>query len=123
MFHVSITTTVTFSILFGAASMALLFASGPLLKNQQAFAVNPGNTGHLYEGGIPGYPYFGGYPNYGGYPYITGYAHPYDTGGDHSYDYGYGYGGYGHPYDDHSYDYGYGGYTSYHHHHHHHHTD
>jgi hypothetical protein len=116
----NIKTTLTFGILFVAASMALLYASGPLLENQQVFAVNnanPGNVGHLYQGGIPGYPYFGGYPNYGGYPYITGYGYPYDTGGDHSYDYGYG-----HPYNgDHSYDYGYGGYTFYHHHHHHHH--
>jgi hypothetical protein len=112
-------TTVTFSILFVATSMALLYASGPLLENRQVFAANTGTVGHLYEGGIPGYPYFGGYPNYGGYPYITGYGHPYDTGGDHSYDYGYGY-----PYNgDHS-DYGYGGYTVYHHHHHHqHHSD
>jgi hypothetical protein len=99
MFHapVNITTTVTFSVLFVAASMALLYASGALPKHQQLLAVNTGNVGHLYEGGIPGYPYFGGYPNYG---------HSYGTGGDHSYDYGYG------------------GYTFYrHHHHHHHHSD
>jgi|SRR5215467_15695754 len=74
MFHapVNITTT-AFSILFVAASVALLFASG--LENQQVFAANASNVGHLYQGGIPGYPYFGGYPNYGGYPYITGYGH------------------------------------------------
>jgi hypothetical protein len=99
------TTVKTFSILFIAAPLALLS------ENQQVFAANNANTGtvgHLYEGGIPGYPYFGGYPNYGGFPYITGYGHPYDTGGDHSYDYGYGY-----PYNsDHHH----------HHHHHHHHT-
>jgi hypothetical protein len=112
-----IKTTVKSSILFVAALIALLFARGPFLENQQAFAVNTGTVGHLYEGGIPGYPYFGGYPNYGGYPYITGYDYPYDTNGGHSYDYGYG-----HSYDGgHSYDYGYGGYTFYHHHHHHHH--
>jgi len=124
MFHTSmnITTTVTFSILFIATPIALLSASGHMLENQQVFAVNnanPGTVGHLYEGGIPGYPYFGGYPNYGGFPYITGYGYPYDTGGDHSYDYGYGFPyitGDGHPY---SYDYGYGGH---HHHHHHHHS-
>jgi hypothetical protein len=98
--RVNLKTTVTFSILFIAALIALLFASGPILESQQAFAANTGNVGHLYEGGVPGYPYFGGYPNYGGYPYITGY----DTGGDHSYDYGYG------------------GYAYNHHHHHHHHT-
>jgi hypothetical protein len=112
-------TALTFSILFIAAPIALLSASAHILENQQVFAVNnanPGNVGHLYQGGIPGYPYFGGYPNYGGYPYITGYGYPYDTGGDHSYDYGYGY-----PYDgDHSYDYGYGGNTFNQHHHHHH---
>jgi hypothetical protein len=104
MFHASMNlkTTLTFSILFTAALISLLFASGHILENQQAFAANTGNVGHLYEGGVPGYPYFGGYPNYGGYPYITGYGYPYDTGGDHSYD-------------------GYGGYTYYHHHHHHHH--
>jgi hypothetical protein len=104
MYHapMNLKTTVTFSILFIAALIALLFASGPILENQQAFAANTGNVGHLYQGGVPGYPYFGGYPNYGGYPYITGYGYPYDTGGDHSYDYGYG------------------GYTYYHHHHHHH---
>src|SRR5215831_1844414 len=127
MFHAPmyVKTIVTFSILLVAAL---------LLENQQVFAVNnanPGTVGHLYEGGIPGYPYFGGYPNYGGFPYITGYGHPYDTSSDHSYDYGYGHPyngdhsydyGYGHPYnDDHSYDYGYGGYTFFHHHHHHHH--
>ena len=33
-----------------------------------------------YEGGVPGYPYFGGYPNYGGYPYVTGYGYPYYIG-------------------------------------------
>jgi hypothetical protein len=92
-------TIVTFSIV--AALIVLLFASGYIHKNQQIYAVNTGNVGHLYEGGIPGYPYFGGYPNYGGYPYITGYGHPYNG--------------------DHSYDYGYGGYTFFHHHHHHHH--
>jgi len=85
-YQLNLKTTVTFSILFIAALIALLFASGPILESQQAFAANTGNVGHLYEGGVPGYPYFGGYPNYGGYPYITGY----DTGGDHSYDYGYG---------------------------------
>jgi len=108
----NIATTITFSILFAAAPIALLFASGPLLESQQAFAANNaniGNVGHLYQGGVPGYPYFGGYPNYGGYPYDTGYGHPYDTG-------------YGHPYGgDHSYNYSYGSYTFYHHHHHHHH--
>ena len=113
----------TFSIV--AVLIVLLFASGHILENQQVFAANPGTVGHLYEGGIPGYPYFGGYPNYGGFPYITGYGYPYYTGGDHSYDYRYSYPyitGYGHPYgDDHSYDYGYGGYTFFHHHHHHHH--
>jgi hypothetical protein len=122
MFHapMNLKTTVTFNILFVAALIALLFASGHILENQQVSAANNaniGNVGHLYQGGIPGYPYFGGYPNYGGYPYITGYGHPYNS--DHSYDYGYGY-----PYNtegDHSYDYGYGGYTFYHHHHHHHH--
>jgi hypothetical protein len=114
MFHVpmNIKTILAFSILFVADLIALL------PENQQVFAANnanTGNVGHLYQGGIPGYPYFGGYPNYGGYPYITGYGHPYDS--DHSYDYGYGY-----PYNtggDHSYDYG--GYSFYHHHHHHHH--
>jgi len=119
MFHATrnIPTTVTISILFVAASMGLFFATAPSLKNQQVFAANPGTVGHLYEGGIPGYPYFGGYPNYGGFPYITGYGHPYDTGSDHSYDYGYGsYNG------DHSYDYGSGyPYNGDHHHHHHHH--
>jgi hypothetical protein len=108
------------SIIFVALPLVLLSASGHILENQQVFAANnanTGNVGHLYQGGIPGYPYFGGYPNYGGYPYITGYGYPYNTGGSHSYDYGYG-----HSYDgDHSYDYGYGGYTFYHHHHHHHH--
>jgi hypothetical protein len=98
---INLKTTLTFSILYIAALISLLFASGPILENQQAFAVNTGNVGHLYEGGVPGYPYFSGYPNYGGYPYITGYGYPYDTGGDHSYDYSYG------------------GYTYYHHHHHH----
>jgi hypothetical protein len=100
MFHVpmNLKTTLTFSILFIAALIALLFAPGHILGNQQAFAASTGIVGHLYEGGVPGYPYFGGYPNYGGYPYITGYGHPYDTGG-------------------HSYDYGYGGYTYFHHHH------
>jgi len=98
MLHALMKTIVTFNIV--AALIALLFAPGPLFENQ-VFAANPGNVGHLYQGGIPGYPYFGGYPNYGGYPYITGYGHPYDG--------------------DRSYDYGYGGYTFYHHHHHHHH--
>jgi len=96
----NIKTILAFSILFVADLIALL------PENQQVFAANNaniGNVGHLYQGGIPGYPYFGGYPNYVGYPYITGYGHPYDSGGDHSYDYGYG------------------GYTFYHHHHHHHH--
>ena len=97
-------TTITFSILAIAAAIAFLFASGPILGNQQAFAANVGNVGHLYQGGLPGYPYFGGYPGYGGYPYITGYGYPYDTG-----------------YGDHSYDPGYGGYPYYYHHHHHHH--
>jgi hypothetical protein len=104
MFHAPVKTTFTFSVLFVGALIALLFASGHILENQHAFAVfaaNTGNVGHLYQGGIPGYPYFGGYPNYGGYPYITGYGSHYDG--------------------DHSYDYGYGGYTFYHHHHHHHH--
>jgi hypothetical protein len=101
MFHapMNMETTITFSILFIAAPIALV------PENQQVFAANPGTVGHLYEGGIPGYPYFGGYPNYGGFPYITGY--PYNTGGDHSYDYGYG-----HPYNG----------DNHHHHHHHHHT-
>jgi hypothetical protein len=40
-------TTFIFSILFIAALVALLFASGPLLENQQAFAANIGNVGHL----------------------------------------------------------------------------
>jgi hypothetical protein len=113
----SIKTNLAIRILFIAAPIASLFASGHIFQNQQAFAANTGTVGHLYEGGIPGYPYFGGYPNYGGFPYITGYGHPYDTGSDHSYDYGYGsYNG------DHSYDYGYGyPYNSDHHHHHHHH--
>jgi hypothetical protein len=121
MFHAPINTktTVTISILFIAAPIALLLsASGHIFQNQHpAFAANTSTVGHLYEGGIPGYPYFGGYPNYGGFPYITGYGYPYDS--DHSYDYGYGY-----PYNtggDHSYDYGDGGYTFYQHHHHHHH--
>ena len=78
MFHapMNIKTTVTFSILFVAVPIALL------PENQQVFGANTGNVGHLYEGGIPGYPYFGGYPyvtvapNYGGYPYVTGYGHP-----------------------------------------------
>ena len=92
----NIKTILTLSILFVASPRALLSASGPLLENRRVFAANTGNVGHLYEGGIPGYPYFGGYPNYGGYPYITGYGYPYN--GDHSYDYGYG-----HPYNgDHS---------------------
>lgn len=105
--------TITFSTLTIAAAIALLFASGPILGNQQAYAANvaggrlgggnAGTVGHLYQGGIPGYPYFGGYPGYGGYPYITGYGYPYDAG-----------------YGDHSYDAGYGGYPYYHHHHHHH---
>jgi hypothetical protein len=54
-----------------------------MLINQQTLAVNAaggspggssniGNVGHLYVGGLPGYPYFGGYPGYGGYPYNTG---------------------------------------------------
>jgi len=121
MFHapMSIKTNLPFSILFVAAPIALLSASGHIFQNQQVFAANPGTVGHLYEGGIPGYPYFGGYPNYGGFPYITGYGYPYDTGGDHS-DYGYGYPyitGYGHPYGG-DYDHGYG--DHYHHHHHHH---
>ena len=124
MFHapMNIKTILTFSILFITAPIVLLSAPGPLHENQQAFAANNANTGtvgHLYEGGIPGYPYFGGYPNYGGFPYITGYGHPYNSGGDHSYDYGYSY-----PYNsggDHSYNYGYGGYSYHHHHHHHHH--
>jgi len=116
MFYAPMKTIVTFSIV--AVVIILLFASGHIHDNQQMYAVNTGNVGHLYEGGIPGYPYFGGYPNYGGYPYITGYGHHYDTGGDHSY--GYGYGGY--PYNgDHSYNHDYGGYTFFHHHHHHHH--
>jgi len=122
MFHAPMNTktSLTFSILFVAASVVLLlFARSPLLENQQAFAANTGTVGHLYEGGIPGYPYFGGYPNYGGFPYITGYGHPYDTGGDHSYNYGYGYPYHG----DHSYDYGYRAFYHHHHHHHHHHTD
>jgi len=110
-------TTVTLSILFVVGLIALLSAPGRILENQQVFGANTGTVGHLYEGGIPGYPYFGGYPNYGGFPYITGYGHPYDTGGDHSYDYGYGY-----PYNgDHSYDYGYPYNGDHHHHHHHHH--
>jgi hypothetical protein len=99
MFHAPMKTIVTFNIV--AALIVLLFDSGHIHGNQQIYAVNTGNVGHLYEGGIPGYPYFGGYPNYGGYPYITGYGHPYN--------------------EDHSYDYGYGGYTFFHHHHHHHH--
>ena len=110
MFHAPMNskTTVAFSILFIAAPTALLSASGHILENQQVFAVNAGNVGHLYEGGIPGYPYFGGYPNYGGYPYITGYGYPYDTGyGAHSHDYGYA---------------GYYPYYYHHHHHHHHHS-
>jgi len=121
MFHapMNIKIILTFSVFFVAGLIALLFAPGPLHENQQVFAVNnanTGNVGHLYQGGIPGYPYFGGYPNYGGYPYITGYGHPYNE--DHSYDYGYG----GYPYDgDHSYNHGYGGYTFFQHHHHHHH--
>src|SRR5215472_16038737 len=99
MFHAPMDTT--FIILFIiVAPIALLSTSGHIFQNQHVFAANPGTVGHLYEGGIPGYPYFGGYPNYGGFPYITGYGYPYDTGGDHSYDYGYGsYNG------DHSYDY------------------
>jgi len=49
-------TTITFSILFIAALIALLFASGPILENhQQSFAANTGNVGHLYEGGVRGY--------------------------------------------------------------------
>jgi len=120
MFHapIDIKTILTISILYIAGLIALLFAPGPLHENQVFAAnnANTGNVGHLYEGGIPGYPYFGGYPNYGGYPYITGYGHPYNEG--HTYDYGYG----GYPYDgDHSYNNGYGGYTFFHHHHHHHH--
>jgi hypothetical protein len=53
MFHapMNIKTTVTFSILFVAALIALLFASGQILENQQVFAANTGNVGHLYEGG------------------------------------------------------------------------
>jgi len=102
----NIKTMLTTSILFVAGLIALLFAPGPLHENHQVFAANnakTGNVGHLYQGGIPGYPYFGGYPNYGGYPYITGYGYPYDG--------------------DHSYNHGYGGYTFFqHHHHHHHHT-
>jgi hypothetical protein len=71
-------TTFAFSSLTVAAAIASLFASCPILGNQQAFAANVGNVGHLYQGGIPGYPYFGGYPGYGGYPYITGYGgYPY----------------------------------------------
>jgi hypothetical protein len=107
MFHapMNMKKAITFSILFIAAPLALLSASGHILENQQVFAANPGTVGHLYEGGIPGYPYFGGYPNYGEFPYITGYGYPYNTG-DHS-DYGYGY--------------RYNG-DHHHHHHHHHHT-
>src|SRR5215475_223605 len=77
MFHapMSIKKNLAFSILFVAAPIALLSASGHIFQNQQVFAANPGTVGHLYEGGIPGYPYFGGYPNYGGFPYITGYGH------------------------------------------------
>jgi hypothetical protein len=78
MFHAPMKTIVTFSIV--AVLIVLLFASGHIQGNQQIYAVNTGNVGHLYEGGIPGYPYFGGYPNYGGHPYITGYGHRYDTG-------------------------------------------
>ena len=121
MFHapMNIKTILTFSILFVAGLIALSFAPGPLHENQQVFAANnanTGNVGHLYQGGIPGYPYFGGYPNYGGYPYITGYGYPYD--GDYSFDHGYG----GYPYDgDYSFDRGYGSYTFFHHHHYHHH--
>jgi hypothetical protein len=101
MFHASVNskTTITISSLTIAAAIGLLFASGPILGDQQAFAANAGNVGHLYLGGLPGYPYFGGYPGYGGYPYITGYGYPYDTGY-------------------HSYDYSYGGYPYYYHHHH-----
>jgi hypothetical protein len=64
MFHAPMNTT--FSILFIAATFSILLsASGHIFQNQQVFAANPGNVGHLYEGGVPGYPYFGGYPNYG----------------------------------------------------------
>ena len=97
--------TITFCT--SITAVALLSVSGFIL-NQQVLAArgsgNIGNVGHLYMGGLPGYPYFGGYPGYGGYPYITGYgASPHYTGDDHYY------------YDD------YGGYYYNHHHHHHHH--
>jgi hypothetical protein len=92
--------TITFCT--SIAAIALLSVSG-LILSQQALAArgsgNIGNVGHLYMGGLPGYPYFGGYPGYGGYPYITGYGH-------HYYD---DYGGY--PY--------HGGHHHHHHHHHH----
>jgi hypothetical protein len=66
---------------------SLLSSYSLQLQWQQVFGATTGTVGHLYKGGIPGYPYFGGYPNYGGFPYITGYGHPYG----HSCDYGYGY--------------------------------
>ncbi|MGB8936366.1 MAG: hypothetical protein WCC17_14820 [Candidatus Nitrosopolaris sp.] len=72
-------TTITYNTLTIAA-VALLFISVPIL-NQQALTANAkgsGNIGHLYLGGLPGYPYFGGYPGYGGYPCYGGY--PYITG-------------------------------------------
>jgi hypothetical protein len=93
-------TTLAFSLTV-AIAIASLFVSYPILGNQQVFAANVGNVGHLYQGGLPGYPYFGGYPGYGGYPYITGYGgYPYHHLGDYP---------------------GYGGYPYHHHHHHHHH--
>jgi hypothetical protein len=114
MFHTSMNSKTTITLSTLAIAAIALFVSGPILGNQQALAANAaggrlggsnvGNVGHLYLGGLPGYPYFGGYPGYGGYPYITGYGYPYDTG-----------------YGNHSYDLGYGGYPYYYHHHHHHH--
>ena len=49
MFHAPMNTktSLTFSILFVAASVVLLFARSPLLENQQAFAANTGTVGHL----------------------------------------------------------------------------
>ena len=97
-------TTITFSILAIAACNSIPICFRPYAWKPTSIPANVGSVGHLYQGGLPGYPYFGGYPGYGGYPYVTGYGYPYDTG-----------------YGDHSYDPGYGAYTYYHHHHHHHH--
>jgi hypothetical protein len=54
------------------AAVAILFALGPIVGNQQAFAYGYGGYGygyhhHYYYGGYG--PYYGGYGGYGGYGY------------------------------------------------------